>query len=179
MKIILSLTFAIATILQTTAALAQPCGASGSVKERIADCNHTLIDLKGGRWFLVSRACNTANCGDNIYRVWQDEETKTIWGGTILTSQLNAQKICNSATTTWVFNNLPGNWKVASFADYLFLQERHITYQHQTQFVIDSPYYYWTDQLEKMAVITDFDRPMTIVANGPENPMNVMCKIAN
>ncbi len=55
-----------------------PCGLTGSVRERIADCNETRVTHGGWTWRLVTRA-NSGN------EVWMEPEDTILWGDAIST----------------------------------------------------------------------------------------------
>lgn len=55
-----------------------PCGLTGSVSERIADCNESRVTHNGWTWRLVTRT-------DRGNEVWMEPTDTVLWGDEILT----------------------------------------------------------------------------------------------
>lgn len=103
----LFLVFVFLSVSGEVAKAAPDCGTSGTVEQRKADCNNSILTSAKVLWSLVSRAQNMQL--NRTYEVWEDSKSGKLWGDLLDTRHCFDSSYCgNRAAVELSANNSIG-----------------------------------------------------------------------
>jgi hypothetical protein len=140
------------------------CGITGTVDERVADCDLRGSDGLRETWSLVTFQRSF------FLNVWivRQESTGALWMGSFEASQLAARSTCSPGSTHPHTGGIQAAWTIASETDY-----SDLWMSGGNEFVVDANVAepYWTD---KDGVAIDVETWTTLV-DDPRNVRPVIC----
>ena len=140
------------------------CGITGTVDERVADCDLRGSDGLRETWSLVTFQRSF------FLNVWivRQESTGALWMGNFEASQVAARSTCSAGSTYPHTGGIQAAWTIASETDY-----RDLWMSGGNEFVVDANVAepYWTD---KDGVAIDVDN-WTSLLDDSRNVRPVIC----